>query len=92
MYNFYLHFLSSHVAIFIQQDATIYSLFISATCFTCFGLYFHPSSGAHNFVSTVSGITETDTATCLNVGVVVTVWIMLVTVDTVIWDPDDGWR
>jgi len=34
------------VSIIIQQDATIYILFISANCCTCFGLYLHPSSGA----------------------------------------------
>jgi len=40
----------------------MYSLFISANCFTCFGWYLHPSSGAHIIVSTVSGIIETVTA------------------------------
>ena len=30
-----------------------------------FRVVFHPSSGAHNTVSTVSGINETVTATCL---------------------------
>ena len=63
-----------NVSIIIQQDATIYNLFISAKCSTCFGWYLHPPSGSHIAVSTVSGITETDT------------------VDTVIWDPDGGWR
>ena len=43
--------------------ATIYCLFISANCSTCFGWYLHPSSGAHITVSTVSGIIETVTAT-----------------------------
>jgi len=43
----------------VQQDATIYSLFISAKCSTCFGWYLHLSSGAHNTVSAVSGIIET---------------------------------
>jgi len=52
------------VAIIIQQDATIYNLFISVNCFTCFGWYLHPSSGAHITVSTVSGIIGTVTATC----------------------------
>jgi len=47
------------VSIIIQQDATIYSLFISANCSTRFRWYLHPSSGAHTTVSTVSGITET---------------------------------
>ena len=32
---------------YIQQDAMLHSLFISVNCSTCFGWYFHPSSGAH---------------------------------------------
>jgi hypothetical protein len=35
---------------YIQQDATLQSLFISGNCSTCFGWYFHPSSGAHTIV------------------------------------------
>jgi hypothetical protein len=35
---------------YIQQDATLHSLFISGNCFTCFGWYFHPLSGAHTTV------------------------------------------
>ena len=93
------------MSIIIQQDATIYSLFISANCSTCFGWYLHPSSGAHITVSTVSGITETVTATCRGRN-----WMGTgsrpVTFTTgssnglnnsrycnaVIWAPDDGWR
>ena len=52
------------MAIIIQQDATVYSLFKSVNCSTCFGWYLHPSSGAHITVSTVFGITDTVTATC----------------------------
>jgi len=55
---------SYNMAIIIQQDATIYSLFKPVNCSTCFGWYLHPSSGAHNTVSTVSGISKTVTATC----------------------------
>jgi len=44
------------IPIYIQQDATLHSLFISGNCSTCFGWYFHPSSGAHTTVSTASGI------------------------------------
>jgi hypothetical protein len=40
----------------------LHSLFISGNCSTCFGLYFHPSSGAHTTVSTASGICHTVTA------------------------------
>jgi hypothetical protein len=49
---------------YIQQDATLHRLFISGNCSTCFGWYFHPSSGAHTSVSTVPGICHTVTATC----------------------------
>ena len=34
----------------------LHSLFISGNCSTCFGWYFHPSSGAHTTVSTASYI------------------------------------
>jgi len=47
-----------------KKKATIYSLFKSVNCSTCFGWYLHPSSGAHITVITVSGIIETVTATC----------------------------
>ena len=35
---------------------------MSGNCSTCFGWYFHPSSGAHTTVSTASGICHTVTA------------------------------
>ena len=53
-----------YIPIYIQQDATLHSLFISGNCSTCFGWYLHPSSGAHTTVSTASGICHTITATC----------------------------
>src|SRR5215475_6759722 len=49
---------------YIQQDATLHSLFTSGNCSTCFGWYFHPSSGGHTTVSTASGICHTVTAIC----------------------------
>jgi hypothetical protein len=49
---------------YIQQDATLHSLFISGNCSTCFGWYFHPSSGAHTTVSKASGNCHTVTAIC----------------------------
>ena len=52
------------IPVYIQQDATLHILFISGNCATCFGWYFHPSSGAHTTVSTESGICHTVTATC----------------------------
>ena len=51
------------VPAYIQRDATLHSLFISGNCSTCFGCYFHPSSGAHTTLSTASGICQTVTAT-----------------------------
>jgi hypothetical protein len=48
----------------IQQDVTLHSLFVCGNCSTCFGWYFHPSSGAHTTVSTASGICHTVTAIC----------------------------
>jgi len=41
------------IPIYIQQDATLHSLFISGNCSTCFGWYLHPSSGAQTTVDTV---------------------------------------
>jgi len=73
------------VSIIIQQTATIYSLFISANCSTCFGWYLHPSSGAHITVSTVFGIIETVTATCREHD-----WMGTVPIQS--RAPDDGWR
>jgi hypothetical protein len=36
-------------------------------CYTCFGLYLHPLSGAHTTVSTASDICQTVTTTCCDV-------------------------
>ena len=53
-----------YIPIYIQQDATLHSLFISGNCSTCFGWYLHPSSVTHTTVSTTSGTCQTVTATC----------------------------
>ena len=53
-----------YITIYIQQDATLHSLFMSGNCSTCFGWYLHPSSGTHTTVFTASGICQTVTATC----------------------------
>jgi hypothetical protein len=53
-----------NIPIYIQQDATLHSLFISVNCCTCFGWYHHPSSGVHTIVSTAYGICHTVTPTC----------------------------
>jgi hypothetical protein len=54
----------TYIPIYIQKDATLYSLFISGNCSTCFGWYLHPSSGAYINVSTASVICHTVTAIC----------------------------
>jgi hypothetical protein len=46
------------IYLYIQQDATLHSLFISGNCSTCFGWYLHPSSWAHTTVSTVTTINK----------------------------------
>ena len=54
----------SNILIYIQQDATLHTLFISGKCSTCFGWYHHPLSGAHTTVSTASGICHTVITIC----------------------------
>jgi hypothetical protein len=63
-FNIYrsVHFKS--IPIYIQQDPTLHSIFISGNCSSCFGWYLHPSSGAHTTVSTAFVICHTVTATC----------------------------
>jgi len=46
---------------------------LSGKCSTCFGWYYHPSSGAQTTVSTASGICHTVIAICLYRGRVETV-------------------
>jgi len=53
-----------NIPIYIQQDTTLHSLFISGNCSTCFGWYHHPSSGAQKTASTTSGICQTVIAIC----------------------------
>ena len=64
------------ILIYIQQDATWHSLFISGNCSTCFGWYLHPSSGAHTTLSTASGTCQTVTATCCYRGRVVPIYLL----------------
>jgi hypothetical protein len=86
---------------YIQQDATLHSLFISGNSSTCFGLYFHPSSGAHTTVSTASAICHTvshpqHTRTSSNSSTIASDGSNGVTntrcVDTVVCAPDDRWK
>jgi hypothetical protein len=55
-FNIYVSVPRKCIPIYIQQDATLHSLFISGNCSTCFGWYFYLSSGANTTVSTSSGI------------------------------------
>jgi len=78
----------------IQPDSSQFNLFKSFNFSTCFVWYLHPSSAAHNTVSTVSGINETRTANSRERGLhsayphsrqlAVTVSLIPDTVDTVI--------
>jgi hypothetical protein len=74
---------ANSILIYIQQDETLHSLFISENCSTCFG--FHPLSGAHTSVSTASGICHTVTAICRYRGRVGTslsvLWVAYVILD-----------
>jgi len=45
-----------YMSIIVQQDATMYSLFISVNRSKCFGWCLQPSSGSHVTVSTESPI------------------------------------
>jgi hypothetical protein len=38
-----------------QQDTHITEIILSDNCFTCFGRYYHPPSGAQTTVTTASG-------------------------------------
>jgi hypothetical protein len=63
-FNVYGSVHRKYIPKYIQQDATLHSLFISGNCATCFEWYLHLSSGAHTTVSTASGICQTVTAIC----------------------------
>jgi len=63
-FNVYGSVRRKYTPIYIQQDSTLHSLFISGNCSTCFGWCPHPSSGARTTVFTASGICHTVTATC----------------------------
>jgi hypothetical protein len=46
-FNVYGSVHRKYILIYIQQDATLHSLFTSENCSTCFWWYFHPLSGEH---------------------------------------------
>jgi hypothetical protein len=58
----FIYFIFQYIS---NKMQTLHSLFISGNCSTCFGWYFHPSSGAHTTVSTACGISQTVTAICV---------------------------
>jgi hypothetical protein len=64
LFNVYGSMHRKYIPIYIQQDTTLHSLFISENFSTCFGWYLHPSSGEQTTVSTASSICHTVTATC----------------------------
>jgi hypothetical protein len=89
------------IYVYIQQDATLHTLFISGNCSTCFEWYFYPSSGAHSTVSTASGICHTVTAICCYRGRVETglsvLWVAYATHSTLkpafaAVTTEQGWR
>jgi len=69
-----------------------YIQFISVNRSTCFERYLHPQSAAHVTVSTVSGITETVTATCRERHWMETAVPIQPSSRQVAVTPDDGWR
>jgi hypothetical protein len=87
---------ANSIPIYIQQDATLHNLFISGNCSTCFGWYFHPSSGAHTPVSTASVICHTVVAICRYRGRVGTglsvLWLAYATHSTLKPLPTDSGR
>ena len=54
----------NNIPIYIEQDATLRSLFYLETALHVLGWYHHPSSGAQTTVSTASGICHTVIAIC----------------------------
>jgi len=48
---------------YISNKCNVTQFILSGNCPTCFGWYFHPSSGLHTTVSTASGVCHTVTAT-----------------------------
>ena len=94
--------IAKYMAIIVQQDVTIYRIFISVNCSTCFECYLHPSLEAHVTVSTASGTSKTVTATrrerelfsaqSRSQRVAFTVLLTPDAVDTVTWASGDGWR
>ena len=79
-----------NILIYIQQDATLHSLFYLETALDISGGTSTPSSGAHATLSTASGICHTVTAICRFCGRVGT-GLSVLWVAYVFCAPDDGW-
>ena len=56
--------LSMNVPNIYPTRCNVKQFILSGNCYTCFGWYHHPSSGAQTTVSTASGICHTVTAIC----------------------------
>ena len=86
-----------YTQIYIQQDATLHGLSISGNCSTCFGWYFHPSSGAHTTVFVkplllpVAVVEELELRCSSNSSTTATGSSNGLT-STVVCAPDDGWK
>jgi hypothetical protein len=76
-FNVHVSVHGKYIPICIQQNETLNILFIFGNCSTCFGWYFHTSSGAHTTLSTASGICHTVTANCRYRGRIGTGWSVL---------------
>jgi hypothetical protein len=59
----HINILSSYSNIYPTR-CNLRQFILSGNCSTCFGWYFHPTSGAHTTVSTASGICHAVTAIC----------------------------
>jgi hypothetical protein len=63
-FNFHGSVLRNYYSDIYPTRCNFTQFILSGNCSTCFGWYFHPSSGAQTTVSTTSGICHIVTATC----------------------------
>jgi hypothetical protein len=63
-FNFHGYVQRKNILIYIQQNATLHSLYYLETAPHVSGWYHHPSSGEQTTVSKASGICHNVTATC----------------------------
>ena len=77
-----------YIPIYIQQDATLHSLFVTGNCSTRFGWY----RSTHNCIYSIWYLSHCYCCLPLWRQVAVMVWQVPDTVDTVVCAPDDSWR